>query len=229
MKEYSQLEVTGRFIPSGSVPIVDEEAHAVVYVSESMNVKGVMRYYAMAYCSKRKRNDFYFSYSTKEARDEKVKEYFEGCKSTIKWKAERKQKQGGSNHAMAAKAIREELKKAFPEVKFSVKSDSFSGGDSVDIRYTDGPASKKVEAYTDKYQYGHFNGMIDMYESSNRRDDIPQVKFVHVSREISKEVNEKIEKELKEKYADFNPSEWMESHRCYGNNLIYRETVDRDF
>jgi hypothetical protein len=87
-----------------------------------------------------------------------------------------------SNQAQAAKAIRNELKAAFPGVTFKVTSDSFSMGDSVDIRWTNGPTSEAVNAITRKYQYGHFDGMVDLYEYSNKRQDIPQSKFVQTDR-----------------------------------------------
>jgi hypothetical protein len=93
-----------------------------------------------------------------------------------------------SEPARAAKAIKAELKGIFPDVKFSVKSQSFSMGSSVDIQWTDGPTTSQVDEFTSKYQYGHFDGMNDMYENSNSRDDIPQTKFVSTSREISEDV-----------------------------------------
>lgn len=65
---------------------------------------------------------------------------------------------------LGAANIRAELKRAFPGIKFSVRSDSFSGGDSIDISWELGPTSAEVEAITAKYQEGHFNGMEDIYE-----------------------------------------------------------------
>ncbi len=89
-------------------------------------------------------------------------------------------------HAACAKAIRTELKAAFPDVKFSVKSRGFSMGNSVTVRY---PATglhpheiQRVKAIAERYQVGHFDGMTDSYDYSNRRDDLPQVKYVHVER-----------------------------------------------
>lgn len=72
---------------------------------------------------------------------------------------------GYSSAKLAAKNIRTELKAAFPGVKFSVTSDTFSGGDSVDIGWELGPTTKQVEAITGKYQEGSFNGMEDIYET----------------------------------------------------------------
>lgn len=90
--------------------------------------------------------------------------------------------------AQAAKQIRTELKRDFPQIKFKVTSDNYSMGSSVSISWTDGPNDQKVREITDKYQYGHFDGMTDMYEYSNDREDIPQAKYVMASRSISDNV-----------------------------------------
>lgn len=102
-----------------------------------------------------------------------------------------------SNNANAAKMIRQELKQAFPTVKFSVRSDY----SSVNISWTDGVPSDLVKKIADKYQYGHFNGMEDIYEVSNRRDDIPQVQFVFCNRDISETIFQNLFEQLKKKYA----------------------------
>jgi len=130
-----------------------------------------------------------------------------------------------STWAEAAKCIRKELKKEFPFTKFSVKSDAFSGGTSVDVRWIDGPTTDSVKGIVDKYQYGHFDGMIDLYEYSNRRDDIPQVKYVQTSRGFSPEVCERMKSELGRKFGvDMNnDSEVFEKFRAYPDMLIYRE------
>jgi hypothetical protein len=88
-------------------------------------------------------------------------------------------------HALAAKAIRADLKRYFPKTKFSVTSQSYSMGDSVYVEYTDGPTSEEVRNKIRHYQYGHFDGMTDCYEMSNNRKDIPQTKFVQVKRNMS--------------------------------------------
>lgn len=93
-----------------------------------------------------------------------------------------------SQAAQCAAAIKMELKVAFCATKFSVRSDIFAGGDAVDIDYTDGVCIEKVINITEKYQCGHFNGMNDIYEYSNKRTDLPQAKYVHAHREISKEI-----------------------------------------
>ena len=93
-----------------------------------------------------------------------------------------------SSQAQAAQEIRKELKQAFPGIKFRVRSSGFTMGDSVDVDWTDGPTRDQVNDLIGHYQYGHFNGMEDIYEYSNNRSDIPQTKFLMVDRTISEGV-----------------------------------------
>ena len=64
--------------------------------------------------------------------------------------------------ADTAKLVRAALKKAFPGVKFSVRSDTYAGGASIRVRWTDGPTTKAVEEVAKVYEGGGFDGMIDM-------------------------------------------------------------------
>ena len=109
-----------------------------------------------------------------------------------------------STHARAAKMMKQELKKAFPSIKFSIRSASFSGWNSVHVEWLDGPIYDAVNAIVDKYQEGHFDGMQDMYEISNRRHDIPQVKYVQVRREVSETIKEQVFKHLQETHSYFD-------------------------
>ena len=127
----------------------------------------------------------YANYRTEERRAEVIQQYKDNHERHLNWKAEQKAKGQTSSHAGAAAAIKAELKAAFPGIKFSVTSDSFSMGDSVHISWTDGPTTEEVKAISGKYQYGHFNGMEDIYEHTNRREDIPQSKYVSESRSKS--------------------------------------------
>lgn len=63
----------------------------------------------------------------------------------------------------AVKNIRLDLKKRWPKVKFSVRTEYYG---SVSIRWTDGPTRREVDRAVDQYQAGHFNGMEDIYEHS---------------------------------------------------------------
>ncbi|AMJ64023.1 LPD29 domain-containing protein [Hymenobacter sp. PAMC 26628] len=66
--------------------------------------------------------------------------------------------------AGTAQLIREALKVAFPEVKFSVTSDSFANGTSVRIAYTDGPTRKQVEQVYAAFESGQYNSQEEIYE-----------------------------------------------------------------
>lgn len=106
-----------------------------------------------------------------------------------------------SNQAAAAKAIRSELKAAFPAVAFRVTSKGYSMGNHVSIGWTDGPSDAQVETIVGKYEMGHFDGMIDLYEYSNRRDDIPQTKYVFTRREVSREAYRAVVDYLNRRYG----------------------------
>jgi hypothetical protein len=103
--------------------------------------------------------------------------------------------------AKAAKGIRTHLKAQGLSAR--VTSSNFSMGSSVDIHVTDLPPEirKSVEDYCRDYQSGHFDGMTDSYEYSNRRKDIPQAKFVHVTNEMSDGMREAIFQHLRAYWA----------------------------
>jgi len=98
-----------------------------------------------------------------------------------------------STHAHAAKLIRQELKQQFSTTKFSVISKSYSGGNSIDVDWVDGPTAEAVKMIIDKYESGHFNSM----------EDVPQVKFVLIHRRISDESYTKAFHVAKTNFADF--------------------------
>lgn len=112
-----------------------------------------------------------------------------------------------TRQAEAAKLIRKELKQKFREVAFFVRSRSFAGGTSIDIEWTDGPCSKEVNEIILKYQYGKFDASIDLYEMNNYRKDIPQVKYIHLKREISEIVFEQKFQDLKKTHIAFDKVE----------------------
>lgn len=121
------------------------------------------------------------------------------------YKAELKANPTKSSSANCAAAIREELKKEFPTVKFSVKSSNFAGGDSVRVLWENGPTTDEVEVFTRKYQYGRFDGMTDMYEYSNSREDLPQSKYVSTSRDIDEYIKTIVFDGLKSSFSDDTP------------------------
>lgn len=88
---------------------------------------------------------------------------------------------------LAAANIRAELKREFPSVKFSVTSSKYSGGNSVDVRWKDGPTTKQVDAIANKYQAGWFDGMTDCYNytPSAWTDVFGEARFISTNRAYS--------------------------------------------
>jgi hypothetical protein len=91
-----------------------------------------------------------------------------------------------------AKEIRNTLKVAFPQTKFSVRSKSYSGGSSITAFWTDGPTSKQVDAILDRFEGKGFDGMTDCsYYCGRRTYKGEQVDFsgsyCFSSRELSRE------------------------------------------
>lgn len=64
--------------------------------------------------------------------------------------------------ADTAKLVRIALKREFPGVKFSVRSDTYAGGASIRIHWTDGPTKPEVEKITRAYAGADFDGSIDL-------------------------------------------------------------------
>ena len=86
-----------------------------------------------------------------------------------------------SIQAQAAAQIRKKLKEA--GFKASVTSFQASMCDGVRIycQESDLAKSEQINEICMPYQYGHFNGMEDIYEYSSMIPGLPQVKFVSVS------------------------------------------------
>jgi len=97
-----------------------------------------------------------------------------------------------SSHAAVAKAIRQYMKAN--GIPGRVTSNSYAGGSSVNVSVEDlaPDVSEKLKEFADQYEMGHFNGMEDIYEYSNSRDDIPQVQFVFVQNRPSEAMRQKI-------------------------------------
>jgi hypothetical protein len=133
---------------------------------------------------------------------------------------------------LAAKNIRIELKRAFPKVKFSVRSEYYSGGNSVDVDWTDGPTTKQVDAIINKYQEGSFDGMTDCYnyEDNLFSDVFGGAKYVHGQRRNTEEAYNKTAVKLGYTEAKFNPNSGQFDGLPYDiNEMIKRETWASEF
>lgn len=139
-----------------------------------------------------------------------------------------------TTHAHCAQLIRKDLKFSFPNIKFKVKTKSYSGGESVSIYYEDGITEKHINDVVSKYQRGNFNGMLDYYEMNNFRNDIPQVKHIFIKRNMSEKTKNLLAKELSEGFR--TTLESMMDDNFYHENLkqrsswlIFEEFFKRNF
>ena len=139
-----------------------------------------------------------------------------------------------SGQALAAKNLRIELKREFPGHKFSVRSESFAGGCAVRVGWLDGPTTDEVKNFSDKYQYGSFNGMEDIYEYNEDRtfpDVFGSTKYMTESRTITKETKLKIAIDLGCKGDELNQDEHGNFNDISGDmsQEIYRESRKRSY
>lgn len=69
--------------------------------------------------------------------------------------------------------IKAHILKTWPTVsKVEVKTDSFSGGDSMDVTYSAPERVTELETFINSFQEGNFNGMEDIYEYNDNAEII---------------------------------------------------------
>ncbi len=134
--------------------------------------------------------------------------------------------------AKAAQAIRKELKSKFPEIKFSVTSQTYSGGDNVNILYSNAIPTEEVEKITRKYQDGDFDGMIDLYLYKSNPENLPRAKYVFVRREIDDEIKQSVKNEIARKFGIKNindEKEWHKIFNSWSDQVVWRELREMTF
>lgn len=100
------------------------------------------------------------------------------------------------SHAEASSLVRQFAKKFFPEYVVKVSSNSFAGGNSLDVYVCTklgGQVNevdfKQISSFANMWEYGKFNGMYDIYEdyedsgaqTDNGFELKAGVKYVHVN------------------------------------------------
>lgn len=125
-----------------------------------------------------------------------------------------------SCHAAAAKEIRQYLKAK--GIKARVRAKTYSMGSSVDVYVQEdiNPAlAEELRLHCGQYQYGHFDGMIDLYEMSNVRDNIPQVKHVFVHVDYSDGLKQRVWDYIRKVYDGMQdaPAEYEQAGEYYSN------------
>ena len=100
-----------------------------------------------------------------------------------------KTKKPMSEHAKAAKEVRAMLKAHNVEAK--VKASSASMTTSLTVTLIDAApwTYNAVTKEVNKYQYGSFDGMTDMYTNDNT-NDLPQVRFVFVDTKFNEDLKQ---------------------------------------
>lgn len=134
--------------------------------------------------------------------------------------------------ALCAKEIKKILTAKFPKIKFSVGSQNYAGGDSVNVSYNDGVPTQEVEKWIKGFQYGHFDGMTDMYEYSNHVEGRPQTKYLFVSRHINPEFKQKIKEDIAKQFGIVNSEdeqEWYNKFRSWSDQVVWKELKEISF
>jgi len=116
----------------------------------------------------------------------------------------------------AKKNIRVELKKEFPDVKFSIKQDRY---DCILIKWEDGPTSEEVEKITNKYEdhENDWSGDYRDYNPSEFNSLFGGSKYIFTTRDMSAEVDSKFSHWAKKQ---FNKGNTYDSHDS--DNLSYQ-------
>jgi hypothetical protein len=122
-----------------------------------------------------------------------------------------------------AKLIKQELKATWPAVTFSVRTSRGAGVSAVDVKWTDGPTEKQVNAVVGKYEAGHFNGMIDLYEYDKERYTVDghdvTVRYVMCQRAISEEAWAAFERLVKAYWSGLDPNDLYKLNRNIHNEV----------
>jgi|SRR5882672_8922065 len=104
-----------------------------------------------------------------------------------------------------AKMMRKALKEAFPGIKFSVKSDKYAGGASIDVHWIDGPSVAMVDSIALTFKGAYFDGMTDYKGSTYAMVNGLQTRFgadfVHCHRSHSDAAVERAIAQLTRKWG----------------------------
>jgi hypothetical protein len=113
--------------------------------------------------------------------------------------------------AQTARLIRKDLKAQYPHIKFSVRSENYSGGDSVNVKYNmtiDAPSEDEVESLLSQYKAGSFNGMIDLYERDPNAGEFT-TKYLMIQADF-----DDLRAEYKQKFLDYYQLEEFDDALC---------------
>jgi len=107
----------------------------------------------------------------------------------------------------------------------SIRYKSYSMGCSVDVDCLDCSKHERefLKTLLDRYQYGHFDGMTDCYEYSNKRTDVErQAKYVFLNVNYSDEMRDKAKQFLKDRYDVTDDKSSMAKLNEWYDTMVWR-------
>jgi hypothetical protein len=132
---------------------------------------------AIAYKGTAGRPSWHYRFNKPEHAEQRFAEFFRGLDQLAAYRTERNQatkaaktndigeiyrracESGSISPAETATLIRHRLRLEFPGTQFKVRTESHG---TINVSWTDGPTQKAVNSLLDCYQFGGFDGMIDM-------------------------------------------------------------------
>jgi hypothetical protein len=146
---------------------------AYIFVPRERTPRQNYAWQVVAYRGTAGHSEFNYVYRTREQADAKIAEFFSNLTASHDYRVKARESRKADamkelkpgdyvDVARTAKLIRTLLTRKFPDAKFSVRSDSYSMGASIDISWTNGPSEKQVHELTDAFAGAGFDGMIDL-------------------------------------------------------------------
>jgi hypothetical protein len=142
--------------------------------------------------------------------------------------------------ADVAKLVRKALAQAFPATVFRVRISRYSMGSSIDVRWTDGPTTHRVEELAGGFKGSTFDGSDDStrYHDSTLNGEAVHYSnnFIHFRRDYSDRFVARVAEGLRERLGLQVPGTlnaaaglYIASHNDWASTLIHRLAEDRTF
>ncbi len=159
------------YIPKGAESVDCAGTDAAVFVYETAG-----KLCGVGFHGRAAKPDWHLQFRSNHERNKHIAGYLTGRRSRAEYMTKRVDERkaarladpaanGYVSTASAAVMVRQQLRQRFPAVKFSVRTESYSGGSHLEISWTDGPTERQVHAVVDAYSGSRFDGMIDMQYS----------------------------------------------------------------
>jgi hypothetical protein len=167
MLRSKDARIAARYIPAGSAK--HEQPGGVAYTYNPPLPR--VGYGLIAYRGTAGKPDHHTTYRTEAQRDAELALFFARIKRHADYKATHKPERATFDPAAPVRAdysltettqvVRYLLGQAFPGVKFSVRSQSYSMGCCIHVDWADGPTEKQVNPLLNRFNHKGFDGMTD--------------------------------------------------------------------